>query len=52
MHPILQLIVKVSKLLKSPDINLINAILRADLMNLRNVTKFQNIFNEAKNLCI
>lgn len=26
MHPILQLIVKVSKLLQSPNINLINAI--------------------------
>lgn len=41
MHPILQLIVKVSKLLQSPDINLINAMasiksLRAAFLNLRN----------------
>lgn len=57
MHPILQLIVKVSKWLQSPDINLINAMttiksLRAAFINLRNETEFQNIFNEAKHLCI
>jgi hypothetical protein len=57
MHPILQLIVKVSKLLQSPNINLINAMasiksLRAAFINLRNETEFLNIFNESKNLCI
>ncbi|XP_008178757.1 uncharacterized protein LOC103307975 [Acyrthosiphon pisum] len=57
MHPILQLIVKVSKLLQSPNINLINAMasiksLRAAFINLRNETEFLNIFSEAKNLCI
>jgi len=57
MHPILQSIVKVSKLLQSPNINLINAMasiksLRAAFINLRNETEFLIIFNEAKNLCI
>ncbi|KAE9536311.1 hypothetical protein AGLY_007100 [Aphis glycines] len=57
MHPILQLIVKVSKLLQSPHINLINAMasiksLRAAFINLRNETEFLIIFKEAKNLCI
>lgn len=53
MHPILQLIVKVSKLLQSPNINLINAMasiksLRTAFINLRNETEFLNFFNEQK----
>lgn len=57
MHPILQLIVKVSKLLQSPDINLINATsnmkyLRGSFVNLRNVIEFENAYKEAKYLCM
>jgi len=56
MHPILQLIVKVSKLLQSPDINLINAMasiksLRSSFGSLRNTAESQNIFNEVEEHC-
>lgn len=57
MHPILQLIVKVSTFLQSPDINLINAtsstqFLRGSFINLRNVIKLENVYKEAKDLCM
>lgn len=53
IHPILQLIVKVSKLLQSPDINLINIMaslksLRSSFVSLINTAEFQNIFNEVE----
>jgi hypothetical protein len=57
MHLIIQLIVKVSELLQSPDINLINVMsnikcLRESFIHLRNVKEFQNIFNDAKDVCV
>lgn len=56
MTLILQLSVKVIKLLQSSDINLINAMvsiksLRTALGNLRHPTEFQNIYDEVVKHC-
>jgi hypothetical protein len=57
LDPILNLVLKVSTYLQSPDLNLLTAVnlvnsLKHSLLSLRNTeSEFQNIFKESVNMC-